>query len=646
MTYEARCPSCGATVVFKLGASLLRICEHCGTAVVRKGADIAAYGRVADLLPTASVLALGLEGGYQGAPRFTLVGRLQLDYGAGTWDEWLMAFSDGTWSWLSESQGKLHYMGQMALPPVPAFDELQVGATVDLGPPGTFVVAEVRQARFMTAAGELPFDVEPGSLLNYADLSGPGGQFGTLDYGTRQAAEALYVGREVGLAEMGIRNLPAEEERRTKVEGRSLSCTQCGGPLEVRVPDQTQRVACPYCGSLLDATKDFAVLEALAHPPVKPRLALGSQGELSGTKWTIIGFMERSATVEGVRYPWHEYLLYEPRHGFRWLVESEGHWSFVETVNPGDVSATPGLVARYRGTVFKHFQSSPARVDHVLGEFYWAVARGDMTQTADYVSPPHMLSMEKSPEEITWSYGTYLDPQQVWQAFAASEKPPERRGVAMNQPWHRSETTRGVWSQALLAAGALLLLFLLLDIASARRVFTQEIQIPSTAVPGAPESATFAGPFELSGSGNLEVKIEAPVNDSWLYVDGALINEDTGGVDEFELEASYYSGSDEDGSWSEGSRTVSSYVGNVPAGRYTLRLAPQWEAGRAPSSYQVSVRRRVPRFYQAVLAFVALLAWPLTTGWGRMRFETQRWSQSDHAAISIRSGGGDDSDDD
>ena len=100
--YSARCPSCGAPLVFQLGASLLRVCDQCGAAVARKGADLASYGRVAELIPTPSVLALGARGGYAGAPFFELIGRLQLDYGAGTWDEWLMGFADGAFAWLSE----------------------------------------------------------------------------------------------------------------------------------------------------------------------------------------------------------------------------------------------------------------------------------------------------------------------------------------------------------------------------------------------------------------------------------------------------------------------------------------------------------------------------------------------------------------
>ena len=42
----------------------------------------------------------------------------------------------------------------------------------------------------------------------------------------------------------------------------------------------------------------------------------------------------------------------------------------------------------YDGKRFRHFQGGQAKVDVVLGEFYWAVARGDEVASQDYVCPP------------------------------------------------------------------------------------------------------------------------------------------------------------------------------------------------------------------------------------------------------------------
>jgi hypothetical protein len=639
VSHEAACPACGAPVVFGLGSSLLRVCDHCGVLVARKGADVASYGKVAELVPTASVLELGLEGSYAGAPKFELVGRLQLDYGAGTWDEWLMAFRNGSWAWLSESQGRYHYLAESPLPPVPVFDEIAVGSVVDLGPPGAFVVAEKRSASFVTARGELPFDVAPGTLLNYVDLSGPGGGFGTLDYGAGQQAEALYVGREVTLEDLGIRKLAERSPRRA--EGASLSCPKCGGPLELRAPDETQRVACPWCGSLLDATRDFAVLEALDRVPVKPLIPLGAKGRFDGADWTVIGFMERSVTVEGVRYPWHEYLLHQPGRGFRWLTHGNGHWSFVEPVNPGDVSRYSSSAQRYRGTEFQHFQSGEAVVDHVLGEFYWAVARGDTAQTSDYVAPPLMLSEEESASEVTWSLGSYRTPEEIAAAFALERGLPEPRGVGPNQPWPWADQARFINKAAMLGIGLVLLLFAGAAIVRSRIVFSKELPLPVSSEPGAPETAVFSEPFEIPAAGNVRVRLKSGALNNWVYVEGALINETTGDVDDFDAEVAYYQGTDEDGSWSEGDRTVYTYLASVPAGRYVLRLQPQWEKGNAPQSYEVTLTSRVPRLYQALLAVLALGVWPLIVAWRRMRFESERWSESDHPW-----GGGEGGDDD
>ena len=243
--YQASCPSCGATIVFALGSSLLRVCEHCGVAVARKGANLANYGKVADLIPTPSVLALGMDGDYEGAPPFRLVGRLQLDWGQGT-----LGRVD------ARLRGRVVGLALGGAGPLPLHGPRPAAARSRLRRPrggpdaGPRAGGDLRRGRSPLARGSPPRRAScrsrsrPGSELHYADLSGPGGQFATLDYGTGDAAESLYVGREVTLADLGLR--PREDEERRKVaNGEGLKCPQCAGPLEVRAPDQTQRIACP-----------------------------------------------------------------------------------------------------------------------------------------------------------------------------------------------------------------------------------------------------------------------------------------------------------------------------------------------------------------------------------------------------------------
>ncbi len=181
---------------------------------------------------------------------------------------------------------------------------------------------------------------------------------------------------------------------------------------------------------------------------------------------------------------------------------------------------------------------------------------------------------------------------------------------------------------------ALVVLYLGFAVAGSKTIHKQAVDIPPAATSGAPEAAVFAGPIFVAADSNLQVKVHAPIDNSWLYLEGALINEETGAVDEFDLEVSYYSGTDSDGAWSEGSTTEARYIPAVPAGRYTLRLEPQWETGRRPPpGYALTVTSRVPRFYHVFLAVLALLAWPAGRLWRYFRFETERWSESDHPWI-------------
>ena len=121
----------------------------------------------------------------------------------------------------------------------------------------------------------------------------------------------------------------------------------------MRAPDQSLRVTCPNCGSLLDVNQGrLSYLKTLERKGPQPSVPLGSTAEFEGRPLTVIGFMVRSVEFEGVRYFWQEYLLYNPALGFRWLVESDGHWSYVKTVPPGEVVES-GKSALYGGKSFK-----------------------------------------------------------------------------------------------------------------------------------------------------------------------------------------------------------------------------------------------------------------------------------------------------
>ena len=145
----------------------------------------------------------------------------------------------------------------------------------------------------------------------------------------------------VTLDEIGLGDAKPVEREARRVSTAGMGCPNCGGPLDLIAPDKAERVTCPNCNSLLDVNQgNLTYLKALNPPPDQPDFVATDRcrGRFPGdVKFKIIGAVVRSVTIDGIQYFWHEYLLYNPMIGFRWLVHSDNHWNFVEPVNPADV---------------------------------------------------------------------------------------------------------------------------------------------------------------------------------------------------------------------------------------------------------------------------------------------------------------------
>jgi Zn finger protein HypA/HybF involved in hydrogenase expression len=655
MALQASCPACGAPVSFKTGSSVVVVCESCNSVVARTDRGVEDMGKVADVVESGSPLEVGLSGVYLGVA-FQLTGRAQLGHAAGGfWDEWYAAFSDGRWGWLAEAQGRFYLTFQIQVPApnaLPSFDSLQLGQPVwaipAQAPP---VVAEKGTAQMLAAKGEIPYLLRPGEVYAYADLSGQGGAFATLDYG--EQPPLVFTGREVSLAELGLAGARRTAEREPQqVAAAQLNCPNCGGPLDLRAPDRSERVTCPNCGSLLDVNQGrLSYLLTLRRVGPQPSIPIGATAEFEDRPQTVIGFMVRSVEFEGVRYYWQEYLLYNPAVGFRWLVESDGHWSYVKSVPPGEVVES-GRTALYGGKSFRVFQDAAARVEYVEGEFYWKVSVGELARATDYVAPPLMLSKEVpiaagtrgkraalSAEEVNWSLGTYTPLKEIERKFNVNLPSPTT--VAPNQPWpHRK--IYAYWGLLLLAA-----FFVgLFALAAAPRatVFTQSytLQPNPTPTPGATPAAPdadsgsekaqviFTDPIPLKGRRNIVVTGRANVDNNWLYIEGDLINEETGLIQQFELPIEYYYGVEDGESWSEGDREQTVYLPALPEGKYTMRLEAQWENWNqsAPPQFSVRVEQGAPRLTNLLIVLVVLSVIPLLFAWRHLQFNRRRWADS------------------
>ncbi|MEO7522200.1 MAG: DUF4178 domain-containing protein [Gemmatimonas sp.] len=397
-------------------------------------------------------------------------------------------------------------------------------------------------------------------------------------------------------------------------------------------------VACPSCGSILDATDpNLTVLQRHQRGMrIAPQIPLGKRGTWHGAPWEAIGCQQVTITVEETDYSWMEYVLFNPYRGFLYLSEYEGHWNVIEKLHERPALDSQGgrPAAQLAGKTFKHFQTATARTTFAAGEFPWEVRLGDEVISRDFVAPPFLLSAESSDNETTWSLGSYTPQDVVRKAFGIESAWSPASGVFANQPNPHTARAGSIWK----ACGLLLMgLFLMLAVnvvgAAKEQVF--EGRYSHSFVSDDSATAFVTDLFTLQGRpSNVDVEIDSDADNNWAFFSIALINDSSGLSREATKQVSYFYGTDSDGRWSEGSRRGKVRMSAVPSGRYFLRIGTEGgEAGKPAVNYSVRVRRDVPGYGFYALAFAAILLPAILLWIPGATFEQRRWAESDHAPV-------------
>ena len=436
MSRHANCPSCGAPVTFRCASSILAVCEYCRTTLLNVDGRVEDLGKMAELAEDRS------EGSY-GNVSFTVVGRIQLEYSQGFWNEWFLLFDNGVDAWLSEAGGSYAIYTQRPPPSgLPGFADLKPGDRLDFEG-DAWIVSNLERSECVAGEGELPFKVGAGYPAPVADLRSRSGKgVATLDYS--EDAPLLFVGKAVDFSSLKWRNLREESPLPTgpRVQEKALRCAQCGAPLEIK-HDGILSVGCAQCGGVTDTETKMLISAIEKSQKVVPRIPVGKKGKLFGVELEVIGFMQRYMTVDGKRYSWGEYLLaYIGKPGYCWLTEYNDHWNAVEVLEEMPGRHGDHVIA-YRGRHFEHFQEYRATVAYVTGEFTWRVKIGETAWLADYVAPPMLLSLERTDREISWSLGAYVSPEDMAAGFGC--RMPRPIGVYANQPSPYEESYRLSW---------------------------------------------------------------------------------------------------------------------------------------------------------------------------------------------------------
>ena len=646
MAQTASCPSCGAPVVFRSAGSIFAVCEYCQSTLVRHDQALEDIGKMAALVEDRSPLQIGAEGSYKGV-HFALIGRIQIRYSQGIWNEWHIMFDDMRTGWLSEAGGEyvLTFVKHVD-EALPAFDSLKIAQRfVMAGAPWT--VFNIEQAECIAGQGELPFKVGGGYPVNTVDLRGGpnSGGFATLDYS--ETPPMLFVGEAVDFASLKMNNLREGMPLPTAtVTAKVFRCPACGSPMQTRGKDIVA-AGCASCGAVVDTSDETYKLISKAmgqrDEKYKPRLPLGSKGTLEGKPVEVIGFLVKQTKIEGITYDWREYLLAGEHGTYRWLTEYNGHWNIVDVLSkppPGGIIEVDNV--RYEGEVFKHFSTTPsAEVIQVAGEFTWRVRRGETNRVVDYVAPPLMLSRESTSNDLSWSRGVYAAPEVIATAFSLKQGLSDPVGVYANQPNPWSEThakvCKSFWKLAVLAI-VLQTMFAL--IGGGKLLLRESVEF----LPSHADETWTSREFTVSGKGSkVVVRNETSLANNWIGLDMTLVNKASGAAWPASREISYYYGNDGGESWSEGSRDDEVVFLDIPPGTYYLAVDPEMSTETpVPVRDTLEIKTGGAGWSNFVLLLIFLVAFPIFTRMRVASFETRRWMESDHPPVTSADDGDDD----
>ncbi|MBL8469704.1 DUF4178 domain-containing protein [Methyloversatilis discipulorum] len=403
--YQAACPGCGAPVEFRSAASRMAVCCYCRTTLLRDADAVRDIGKQAALIEDHSPVQI-MTSGQRAGQGFTVVGRIQLRYEHGVWNEWYLLFDDGSGGWLGDFGGQFVLTrpdGDAVGPPL--FDKVEPGNRWSHG--GTFWhAADIRKAECVAAEGELPFPVDARWVARVIDYRHRD-EFLTLDYS--DLPPVVYRGRAVTLAAVRAQHL-RDADAVVSAAGRlhggvsTLICPVCGAPAAV-VPGATQHLTCPSCRSQISLAAGQAEVvqrEVADVTAVGATLQAGETLTIDGVAWRLMGWMCCGVPGDASEPDWYEYLLFAPMHGFQWLIETQEGWQQAQVLDDWPESFTDTSV-ELRGLRYTRRYLYRAEVRAVVGAFPWCARVGDRTEIGEYVSGKWVLNLERGAHEMGWS---------------------------------------------------------------------------------------------------------------------------------------------------------------------------------------------------------------------------------------------------
>jgi uncharacterized membrane protein len=354
---------------------------------------------------------------------------------------------------------------------------------------------------------------------------------------------------------------------------RQTNCGNCKKEITIQYHPFTVCYVCNECRTAyaVDAN-NFGVK---VKRPVKAiyALQLNESIIIKGITYTIIS---RATKKDQEGYTWKEYGLQDAENNQQFLSEYKGHWILLtEKIEQPLLERETDFNLIYKTNTYTLFNSYTAECIDGDGEFFYNPFGTAPVRAKEFIAPPHMWVQEKNERlgETTWLYGEHIAKKDISVPTSHKANLPLSEGVGAIQPIGIFPNQRTLLIHTLLGSVLIVLAFLLTG-------FLKEEKIEATNLHSLVDSAAVVKAdlikFKLDNwRNNVEIKIESDISNTWLEVNGTLLNKTTGDKVEFEKGIEKYSGVEDGESWTEGDNDATIFLSSLEAGEYIFEYAFQ-----------------------------------------------------------------------
>lgn len=564
---------------------------------------------------------------------YTVVGKIRYQLTTNITAKWVLLNSDGLVQYLFEFFDTYALLSKYPSPiEKQALTNLRPLEEISLtGFKNSFQVKEIYKNIHTTAIGEIEkFTIDFEKFDGY-EFTNTQNEYAFIQSSFDKNL-SLYVGEFIASNLLQIKTNSTASSEYTP-----LNCPKCKSAIPNRLKGKATSIVCGNCLShfTFNNAQQLQIVNQF-NKPTEIDIPLGSEGKINNKTYTVIGYMLKKETDS--RYTWKEYWLKDQEGKTAILSEFNGHYNLAYRIDFwGDkhTKNAPSPIV-LEGEAYHIYNRYQVTVLSASGEFTFNISKNTDTKVQEYINPPYIFFTEIDKDSATFFKGVCVTAKQVQKAFELTEMPMQK-GVGSTQTMVLGTS----YPTFIKLCVSFFVLILAVQIyfsvnSTSQKVFNQGF------IQSAMSDSTkvlVSNSFEIKNAPTvLQFDLESNVSNNWFGVTIELINHNTGDRFEVDKTIEFYSGTDYGEAWSEGARSESVFMSQVPAGTYHINLYPEWgNAEKSANSFSIWVYENVPLWSDFWIVFsigVVLI------GIHYLRFrmlETKRWEESDFDSPYITS---------